>query len=77
MNDVEKQLKIIIYILFSVMFISGFMFGGMFYVFTFVSLDLFLVYLIVELTFLYPEDMKTWNGLRNLTLKKIWDAIKL
>lgn len=77
MEKVEKQLKIILYIMFIIMMLIGIMGKGVCYVFSLLSLHFFLIYLTMQLSVNYPKDMMTWKGLKNLTWKKVWNVIKL
>ncbi len=77
MEKLERQLKIIIYLLFTAMILIGLIFGEKYWIFSFVAIDLGLIYLLMQLTYHYPQDTRTWSTLRNLTFKKIWNAIKL
>lgn len=73
----ERFLKLLIYIGLCIMYGSGLMFGGIFWVFTVVSVDLFLILFIFYGNITHPECFRKWADLKKINNKVIWDILKI
>jgi hypothetical protein len=73
----ERCLKLLIYICLCIMYGSGLTFGGMFWIFTFVSADFFLIFFVVTGNRTHPECFRRWRDLKKINNKVIWDILKI
>lgn len=73
----ERFLKLLLYIMLCGAYGSGLTFGGMFWVFTMVSVVMFFMLFITFGSWEHPECFRTWSDLKKINNKVVWDILKI